>query len=86
MPMRWRRAGVVLDNLPTGFRFLVPGRAPFVGGSTGDRKLVEEAIARHRVDAIMHSAASIVMSDSVKDQLGYYRCHSDNAARLSRTC
>ena len=31
---------VVLDNLSTGFRFLVPGKVPFVVGSTGDRDLV----------------------------------------------
>ena len=31
---------VVLDNLSTGFRFLVPAAVPFVVGSTGDRDLV----------------------------------------------
>ncbi len=82
MPMRRRRAGAVLDNLPTGFGFLVPGKAPFVGGSTGDRKLFEETIARHRVDAIIHSAASIVMSDSVRDPLGYYSNNTMNTCAL----
>ena len=33
---------VVLDNLSTGFRFLVPGTVPFVAGSTGDRELVAQ--------------------------------------------
>ena len=41
---------VVLDNLSTGFRFLVPGKVPFVAGSTGDRELVAQTIARHGVD------------------------------------
>ena len=31
---------VVLDNLSTGFRFLMPSSVPFVAGSTGDRSLV----------------------------------------------
>ena len=31
---------VVLDNLSTGFRFLIPGRVPFITGSTGDSALV----------------------------------------------
>ena len=28
---------VVLDNLSTGFRYLIPAAVPFVAGSTGDR-------------------------------------------------
>ena len=39
---------VVLDNLSTGFRFLVPGKVPFVVGSTGDRELVAETLAPAR--------------------------------------
>ena len=73
---------VVLDNLSTGFRFLVPGKVPFVVGSTGDRKLVEETIARHRVDAIIHFAASIVVPDSVADPLGYYANNTMNTCAL----
>jgi len=73
---------VVLDNLSTGFRFLVPGKVPFVVGSTGDRKLVEETIARHRVEAIIHFAASIVVPDSVADPLGYYSNNTMNTCAL----
>jgi UDP-glucose 4-epimerase len=76
---------VVLDNLSTGFRFLVPGKVPFVVGSTGDRKLVEETIARHRVDAIIHFAASIVVPDSVVDPLGYYANNTMNTCALLDT-
>jgi UDP-glucose 4-epimerase len=76
---------VVLDNLSTGFRFLVPGKVPFVVGSTGDRKLVEETIARHRVDAIIHFAASIVVPDSVADPLGYYSNNTMNTCALLET-
>ena len=41
---------VVLDNLSTGFRFLVPGKVPFVAGSTGDRELVAQTIRPPRRD------------------------------------
>jgi UDP-glucose 4-epimerase len=76
---------VVLDNLSTGFRFLVPGKVPFVVGSTGDRKLVEETIARYRVDAIIHFAASIVVPDSIADPLGYYANNTMNTCALLDT-
>ncbi len=58
---------VVLDNLSTGFRFLLPAKVPFVTGSTGDRALVAQTLARHRVTAIIHFAASVVVPDSVRD-------------------
>jgi len=69
---------VVLDNLSTGFRFLVPGKVPFVVGSTGDRALVADVIARHRVTAIIHFAASIVVPDSIADPLRYYSNNTMN--------
>jgi UDP-glucose 4-epimerase len=34
---------------------------------------VAALIAEHRVDAIIHFAASIVVPESVRDPLGYYR-------------
>jgi UDP-glucose 4-epimerase len=73
---------VVLDNLSTGFRFLIPGPTPFVAGSTGDRELVAKAIERHRVDAIIHFAASIVVPDSLADPLGYYNNNTMNTCAL----
>ena len=73
---------VVLDNLSTGFRYLIPGEVPFVTGSTGDRDLVGEVIRTHRVTAIIHFAASIVVPDSIADPLGYYRNNTMNTCLL----
>ena len=73
---------VVLDNLSTGFRFLVPGAVPFVTGNTGDRAVVAKTIAQHGVDTIIHFAASVVVSDSVKDPLSYYRNNTMNTCNL----
>jgi UDP-glucose 4-epimerase len=73
---------VVLDNLSTGFRFLLPTSVPFVAGSTGDRPLVDEVIAHHRVSAIIHFAASIVVPESVTDPLGYYSNNTMNTCVL----
>ncbi len=73
---------VVLDNLSTGFRFLIPGSTPFVAGSTGDRDLVAKTIQRYGVNAIIHFAASIVVPESVRDPLGYYRNNTMNTCNL----
>ena len=73
---------VVLDNLSTGFRFLLPSTVPFVVGHTGDQELVTKIITQHRVEAIIHFAASIVVPDSLNDPLGYYRNNTVNTALL----
>jgi UDP-glucose 4-epimerase len=73
---------VVLDNLSTGFPFLLPPEVPLVVGSTGDRELVSRVICEHGVDAIIHFAASIVVPESVRDPLGYYRNNTLNTCNL----
>jgi UDP-glucose 4-epimerase len=73
---------VVLDNLSTGFRFLIPSSVPFVAGSTGERDLVAKTIGKYGVTAIMHFAASIVVPDSVRDPLAYYRNNTMNTCTL----
>jgi UDP-glucose 4-epimerase len=73
---------VVLDNLSTGFDWAVPKQATLVAGETGDQALVASLIARHRVESIIHFAASIVVPDSVADPLGYYRNNTANSRSL----
>jgi UDP-glucose 4-epimerase len=72
----------VLDNLSTGFRFLLPSNVPLVVGSTGDRELAARVLRQHNVDTIVHFAASIVVPDSVRDPLGYYRNNTLNTCNL----
>ena len=76
---------VVLDNLSTGFRWAVPETVPFVVGDTGDQARVAAVVAEHRVDAIIHFAASIVVPESVADPLGYYRNNTVNSRALIET-
>jgi UDP-glucose 4-epimerase len=64
---------VVIDNLSTGFSAFVPGGVPLVVGDAGDENLVENVIAQHRVDSIIHFAGSVVVPESMRDPLGYYR-------------
>ena len=63
---------VVVDNLSTGFEWALPPEARLIVGDMGDSDLVGRAIREHRVDAIAHFAAKIVVPESVADPLGYY--------------
>ncbi|MGH6769831.1 MAG: UDP-glucose 4-epimerase GalE [Xanthobacteraceae bacterium] len=73
---------VVLDNLSTGFDWAVAKGVPLVVGETGDQLRVAALVAEHRVDTIIHFAASIVVPDSVRDPLGYYRNNTMNSRAL----
>ena len=64
---------VVVDNLSTGFSSALPEGVPLFIGDAANADLVEGVIANHRVDAIIHFAGSVVVSDSMRDPLGYYR-------------
>ncbi len=64
---------VVLDDLSTGFRSALPATVPLFVGDAGDQNLVSSIIADHGVEAIIHFAGSIVVPDSLRDPLGYYR-------------
>jgi UDP-glucose 4-epimerase len=73
---------VVLDNLSTGFDWAVAKGVKLVVGETGDQALVARLIRSHDVDAVIHFAASIVVPDSVRDPLGYYRNNTMNSRAL----
>ena len=63
---------VVLDDLSTGVRANVDPRARLVIGDGSDQTLVMRLVAEHRVSAVVHFAAKIVVPDSVVDPLEYY--------------
>jgi UDP-glucose 4-epimerase len=67
-----RQSVVVLDNLTTGFRDAVAAEAALVVGDVGDEKLLMHVIAEHRIDAVMHFAASSVVPESVSNPIAYY--------------
>jgi UDP-glucose 4-epimerase len=73
---------VVIDNLSTGFRSALPQSAALIVGDVGDETLVAEIIKTHAVTDIIHFAASIVVPDSVRDPLGYYRNNTMNSRAL----
>jgi UDP-glucose 4-epimerase len=63
---------VVLDNLATGFRSAIPASVPFVEGDIGDADLVSRLIETHKVDEVIHFAASSVVPESMEKPAAYY--------------
>ena len=73
---------VVLDNLSAGFPWAVAEGVPLIVGDIGDQTLVARLIREHGVGAIIHFAASVVVPDSVRDPLDYYRNNTVNSRAL----
>ena len=69
-----REAGftpVVFDNLTTGHREFVKW-GPFVHGDIRDAEAVSEAIAAHKIEAVLHFAASAYVGESLAQPRKYY--------------
>ena len=63
---------VVLDDLSRGYRSAVVPGVPLVVGNIGDRELVRDVIAEHKVDSVIHFAARSIVSESMEEPALYY--------------
>ncbi len=77
---------VVLDNLSTGIRSLVPEAATFIQGDIADENLVRDIIETHAVDSVIHFAGSVVVPKSVTHPLRYYANNTAGSRSLIEAC
>ena len=77
---------VVIDNLSTGHAWSVPGKAHFIEGSIDDPLVLERASATASLDAVVHFAGSVVVPDSIRDPLRYYRNNTFATLGLLEHC
>jgi UDP-glucose 4-epimerase len=76
---------VVLDDLSTGFPRAVPEGVPLIVGDSGDQPLVSRLLRQYDVEAIIHFAGSLIVPDSVRNPLAYYRNNTVNTRALIET-
>jgi UDP-arabinose 4-epimerase len=72
---------VVVDNLTYGHQSAVKW-GPFEQGDLADRAWVEQVIRRHRVEAVVHFAASTFVGESMTAPGQYFRNNSLNSLNL----
>ncbi len=77
---------VVLDDLSTGDRAVVPAAAEFVEGKVEDEALVTGLLRKHGITGVLHFAGSIVVPDSVMRPIEYYRNNVANSIVLLDAC
>ena len=63
---------VIFDNLSAGHRQAALG-APLIEGDIRDVDAVRRALRDSGATAVMHFAAWLIVNDSVRDPIGYYR-------------
>src|SRR5512142_295558 len=73
---------VVIDDLSTGFSAYLPEGVPLCIGDARDENLLEGVIAQHNIESIIHFAGSVVVPESMRDPLGYYRNNFMTARNL----
>jgi len=62
---------IVFDHLECGHREFVKW-GPLIEGHLSDTDLLKKVMKQHQIDAVMHFASSIVVSESVADPRKYY--------------
>jgi UDP-glucose 4-epimerase len=72
----------VLDNLTEGHRRAIDPRAQFVKGDLADRSAIDTALSSSRPDAVMHFAASALVSESMTQPSKYFRNNVANGLNL----
>ena len=73
---------VVVDNLVTGRRALVPKDVPLMEADIGDMSAMPAILAQVKPQAIVHFAGSIVVPESVRDPAKYYNNNTAATWRL----
>jgi UDP-glucose 4-epimerase len=76
---------VILDDLTTGYRELVPAGAQLFEGSVGDRTAVQRALGDGGVDACVHFAARIEAGESMRAPEVFFENNTSQTLSLLRT-
>jgi UDP-glucose 4-epimerase len=80
------RAVVVLDDLSTGDKGVVPADVPLIVGDVADAALTGALLRDHGIGTVMHFAGSINVPESVADPLKYYRNNTVASQSLIGAC
>ncbi len=77
---------VVVDDLSTGNREVIPDECEFVEGNAGDQVLIAKTIRETCAGAVMHFAGSLIVEESMTNPLKYYRNNTCVSRNLIETC
>jgi len=76
----------VLDNLSTGYSDALIYGEKLVKADLSDTKRLEDLLKEENFSAVLHFAASIVVPESVKNPIFYYKNNTANTINLLNLC
>jgi len=77
---------VIIDNLITGNKKLIPQEAKYIIGDIKDHTLVKNIIIDYKIDTVIHLAASTLVKESISDPYKYYNNNTLNSIKLIDLC
>jgi|TARA_B110000438_G_scaffold301926_1_gene358103 UDP-glucose 4-epimerase len=63
---------VILDNLSTGFKNIIPKKSVFIEGDVGNLELIDKILHKYKFDAVTHFSGSVKVNESISDPFKYY--------------
>lgn len=73
---------IIIDNLSTGHRKLINKKSKFYKIDFGDRKSLLKIFAKHKIDSVIHLAASLSVEESMRNPAKYYLNNVVNTKNL----
>ncbi len=77
---------VALDNLSTGARWLAPEGAAFIEADVGNPEALARVFKDYDIKDVIHFAGSILVPESIRQPLDYYKNNTANTLMLLRAC
>ncbi len=77
---------IVVDNLSTGIRALLPNNILFYEGDVGNSELMDKVFSSHEIHTVLHFAGSIIVPESVENPLKYYQNNTCVSLSLLQSC
>jgi UDP-glucose 4-epimerase len=76
---------IIYDNLSSGHEWAVL-YGHLIKAALEDKRLLDSTFSKYSFDAVIHMSASIVVDESVKEPLKYYRNNFVNSLNLLEAC
>lgn len=77
---------VIVDNLSTGFERLIHPKAKFYKASVLDTKTIKNIMLSENISGVIHFAAQIIVPESVKEPLMYYKNNTQGVISTLEAC
>ncbi len=77
---------VVIDNLSTGNRSLVPSDIPFFEADVTDISVLKQIFYDFNIDTVIHLAGSLIVPESIMYPLDYYHNNTCRSLTLIKAC